>query len=176
MPMYTLLTTLHQFLMSLSVGFEHSVCVIGSGESRRNDTAGLTWNQIPFPLTDLNHMKKSDQTLNQTICSVKILPETYGIHVYFLSFFFFFILSWFIRLFIVVFYLFYWLSLLTYEETYNEGMRWWWYRIRVRACQSGCCVCDSIWKVPTISHLKGVEPFPTVTFPEMLMVGPHLSS
>ena len=28
MPTYVLLTTLHQFLMLLGVGFEHSVCVI----------------------------------------------------------------------------------------------------------------------------------------------------
>ena len=28
MPTYALFTTLHQFLMSLGVGFEHSICVI----------------------------------------------------------------------------------------------------------------------------------------------------
>ena len=53
-----------------------------------------------------------DKTLNQTICSKF---ETYEIHVYFLS-----ILSWLIQLFIVVLYLFYWLLLLIYDETYFD--------------------------------------------------------
>ena len=35
----------------------------------------------------------------------------------------------------------------------NEEVRWWWYGIRGRACESGWSVCDSIQKVPSVRHL-----------------------
>ena len=35
----------------------------------------------------------------------------------------------------------------------DEKVRWQWYRIRGRACESGWSVCDSIWKVPSVGHL-----------------------
>ena len=35
----------------------------------------------------------------------------------------------------------------------DEVVRWWWYRIRGKACESGRSVCDSIWKVPSVGHL-----------------------
>ena len=37
----------------------------------------------------------------------------------------------------------------------DEVVRWWWYRIRGKACESGWCACDSLWKVPAIRHLTG---------------------
>ena len=56
----------------------------------------------------------------------------------------------------------------------DEVVRWWWYRIRGKACESGWCACDSLQKVPAIRHLgeghgehwKFLQPSP-VTFPEM---------
>ena len=36
----------------------------------------------------------------------------------------------------------------------NEVVRWWWYRIRRKACKSGWCACDSLWKVPAVRHLR----------------------
>ena len=35
----------------------------------------------------------------------------------------------------------------------DEEVRWWWYGIRGRACESGWSVCDSIQKVPSVRHL-----------------------
>ena len=126
-----------------------------SGESRRNDTAGLTQNQIPFLLTDLNNMKRSEKTLNQTICSVKFLLETYEIHVYFLFFFFHsFMIYWLVHCCIL-------LISLAITTNLQRNLRWGSEMVMVqdksKSMWSGCCACDSRWKVPTIRHLRGLE-------------------
>ena len=104
-----------------------------------------------------------DKTLNQTICSVWNFYLKHMKLSFFFSFYSFVTYS-FVRCCIVLILLaittnlwqnLLWWAMSNIKMTLDhEEVRWWWYGIRGRACESGWSVCDSIWKVPSVRHLE----------------------